>query len=267
MTTQALAANGAKVYIAGRTKEKLDSVVSKYGGSNLPSDSKGSIHAIAADISSKEGIQKLHDKITKQEDCVCILVNNAGISSKSIETDSGGDANAARKNLFESEDSNFEDWNATYNTNVSSCFFVTTAFLPLLRRSTEKHPGWSATVINITSISGQIMRSQHHFAYNASKAAAIHLTRMMAAELAQVDRLGIRVNSIAPGVFPSEMTAGESDEHQKSVLEKEKYEKVPAGRPGKDEDFAQAVLFAACNQYINGITVTVDGGYTLHAGM
>lgn len=95
--------------------------------------------------------------------------------------------------------------------------------------------------------------------------AAIHLTKMLASEIAE-NGLKIRVNSIAPGVFPSEMTADGSDENQKSHIEKEKYEKVPARRPGKDEDMAAAVLFCAACQYLNGVTVPVDGGYILHAG-
>lgn len=90
---------------------------------------------------------------------------------------------------------------------------------------------------------------------------------MMAAEIAENGHK-IRVNSIAPGVFPSEMTADESDEYQKSHIDAEKYKgKVPAGRPGRDIDMAQAVLALAANQYIDGQTVVVDGGYTLTMGM
>lgn len=109
--------------------------------------------------------------------------------------------------------------------------------------------------------------AQHHFAYNASKGAAIHLTRILASEIASNGHK-IRVNSLAPGVFPSEMTAGESNEYQKSHIPKEKYEsKVPAGRPGRDVDMAQGVLFAVTNQYLNGQNFAIDGGYTLSAGM
>jgi len=134
---------------------------------------------------------------------------------------------------------------------------MTMAFLPMFQKASEHQNGYSGTVINI-SISGIIQSSQHHFGYNASKAAAIHVTKILAAEVAN-NGLKIRVNGIAPGVFPSEMTAGESGRDQKSHIEKKKYEKVPARRPGKDQDMAGAVLFATANQYLNGQTVAVDG--------
>lgn len=79
--------------------------------------------------------------------------------------------------------------------------------------------------------------------------------------------LKIRVNSIAPGVFPSEMTAGESGEDQKSEIPKEKFEgKVPADRPGNDRDMGNGMLFVASNQYVNGQTIVIDGGYVLKYG-
>lgn len=67
-------------------------------------------------------------------------------------------------------------------------------------------------------------------------------------------------------VFPGEMTAKDSGPDQKSVLPKEKYEKVPARRPSSDRNMANAILFAATNQYFNGQLVAVDGGYILHSG-
>lgn len=76
----------------------------------------------------------------------------------------------------------------------------------------------------------------------------------------------VRINAIAPGVFPSEMTAGESKDNQKSEIPAEKYEHLPARRPGNDRDMANAILFAATNQYLNGQIVPVDGGYLLKFG-
>ncbi|KAM0330839.1 hypothetical protein ACHAQA_003794 [Verticillium albo-atrum] len=262
MATQALAANGAKVYITGRTKEKLDNVVETYG-----KDIRGTIIGLPADVTRKDEIARLVRELEARESCLCVLVNNAGVSSASFEVESDSGSDMKRK-LFDDGAADFDDWLSTYQTNVPAGYFLSTSLLPLLEKSTEKHAGWSSTIINITSISGMIQKSQHHFSYNASKAAAIHVSRMLAHEIAQ-NGVKVRVNSLAPGVFPSEMTTKESaDAAQKSQIPKEKYEsKVPAARPGRDEDMAGAILFFATNQYLNGQNVAVDGGYTLQAGM
>lgn len=260
MATQALAVNGAKVYITGRTGEKLDRVTELYGKS-IP----GQIIPITSDMTSKESIQELVKEIESKEKSLHILINNAGISSSTANTEAD-DPKKLQQALFQHSSSTFDEWERIFRTNVTQLFFTTAAFLPLLQKGTDLDHGWSSTVINISSISGIVKTSQHHFAYNASKAAAVHLSKMLAHEVTS-SGLKIRINSIAPGVFPSEMTAQNSDEKQKSALPKEKYEqKVPAGRPGKEEDMAGVVLFAAANQYLNGQTVVVDGGYVLTAG-
>ncbi|SPQ19841.1 9fca1cb0-977e-4fdf-86d1-85938e8fefb0 [Thermothielavioides terrestris] len=260
MITQALAVNGARVYIVGRTGEKLDRVVQTYNR-----DIEGEIIALTGDVTKKDDVARLVREVEAREPCLCILVNNAGVASEPVQPESGSAAEM-RRNLFDTSGATARDWTATYEADVVSVYFATAAFLPLLQRSSKRHPHWSGTAINVTSISGLVKAAQHHFAYNAAKAAAGHLTRMLAAEIAAAGHK-IRVNALAPGVFPSEMTAGESDEFQKSHLDKEKYErKVPAGRPGRDIDMAQAVLALACNQYIDGQTLVVDGGYTLAMG-
>lgn len=76
-----------------------------------------------------------------------------------------------KESLFDNKDSTIEDWVDTYKTNVPQIFFMTTAFLPLLNKATEHQHGYSGCVINICSISGIVKTAQHHFAYNASKAA------------------------------------------------------------------------------------------------
>ncbi|CAI4220079.1 unnamed protein product [Parascedosporium putredinis] len=228
MAAQALAVNGAKVYITGRTKEKLDTVVSKYG-----QDIAGELIAVTCDVTQKQSVSELYDYISSRENA-CEAFQRA-------------------------DKSNYEDWAAVYSTNTSAAYFVTTAFLPLLNYSTEKHEGWSGMVINISSVSGRIKTGQHHYSYNASKAATTHLTRMLASDFL-TNGVRIRVNSISPGLFPSEMTTDGSDEQQKSHLSKESGSDSPAERPGKDEDMAAAVLFCAANQFLNGQDVTVDGG-------
>jgi len=262
MATQALAVNGAKVYIVGRTEEKLERVAEIYGKDDLT----GQIIPITADVTQKSEIDKLVKEISSRENHLHILINNAGISSESRQDVGRTHPEKLRETLFDNDASTFEEWESVYRTNVAQIYFMTAAFLPLLQRGTEAEPKFSSTVLNITSISGIMKISQHHFAYNASKGAAIHLTKMLAHEVSS-SNLKIRINNIAPGVFPSEMTAQESDEKQKSSLPRDKVgDKAPAGRPGNDRDMGNAVLFAVSNQYLNGQTITVDGGYVLSAG-
>lgn len=158
-----------------------------------------------------------------------------------------------------------EEWTSVYATNVVGPFLLTTGFLPLLQKATELHYGYSGCVINITSISGLVRISQGHFSYNASKGAQIHLNKMLSAEIAKAG-FKIRVNGIAPGVFPSEMTTQESDDKQKSHMPKDQKEGLPSQRPGHDRDMAAAILFAASCQYLNGQNIPVDGGYLIQVG-
>ncbi|TKA83754.1 hypothetical protein B0A55_00048 [Friedmanniomyces simplex] len=262
MFTQALAVNGAKVYIVGRTEEKLETVANTYS-----QGISGQIIPLPADCTSKDEIAKLYKTVADKEDHLDILINNAGIMTGNTITTEAKTGEEMKKNMFDDEKNSFEDWDAVYRTNVSHCYFMSTAFIPLLEKATSHGQGWSGTIVNTCSISGQVKTMQHHPQYNASKAGTIHLTRMLANELAQ-NEIKIRVNSIAPGVFPSEMTAGSSGANQKSELPKDQFEgKVPAKRPGSDRDMASAILFCVTNTYLNGQTITVDGGYTLTSGL
>jgi len=157
-----------------------------------------------------------------------------------------------------------EDWNSVINTNVTSVYFSTVAFLPLLQAAITEAPQrshLSPSTIVISSMSGIMRNAQGHFAYNAAKGATVHLAKLMSAEF---EKVGVRVNSIAPGYFPSEMTTGESDETNKSGLPadevKNKGHEVPAGRAGADDEMAMAVLMLAKNKYVNGEIIAVDGG-------
>jgi len=153
-----------------------------------------------------------------------------------------------------------EVWADTYNTDVTSVYFSTVAFLPLLQAGKESHGHLSASVIVISSMSGIMRHAQGHFSYNAAKGGTVQLTKLMSAEF---QKLGIRVNSIAPGYFPSEMTAKESGSDQKSHLPDEKVQEkghVPAERPGSDEEMAQSVIYLAKCAYVNGEIIAVDGG-------
>ncbi len=219
MIAQALQSNGAKVYITGRREEALDAVVKQY------SKGPGSIHALPGDITKKDECIRLAEEVGKNESKgVHLLVNNAGIArddhtkfSKNGQPDMKS-AESISKHMLKSEVS---DWQDTFETNIMSA-----AFLPLLAKGRNVTPGYTSSIVNITSISGLMKGSSSgQFAYATSKAGFVHLTRMLATTLAET---GVRVNQIAPGIFPSEMTTGESDETQKSELSSEMSN--PAGK-------------------------------------
>ncbi|PBP28134.1 putative Rhamnolipids biosynthesis 3-oxoacyl-reductase [Diplocarpon rosae] len=265
MITQTLAANGAKVYITGRREEALKTVVRTYN------TGPGKIIALPGDISKKDEITRLVKEVESEEpNGIHLLVNNAGIARDDNTKYSNGKPNfklsASIPSAYSAESisehlmkSDPQAWADTFATNVSSQFFVSAAFLPLLAKSLTA--GFSPSIVNITSISGVMKGSSNgQFAYASSKAAFLHLTRMMAMTFVEAK---VRVNSIAPGVFPSEMTAGGSNEYQKSTLDSEASN--PAGRYGHDTDMGACVLFLAGpgGAFLNGQVIYPDGGIIL----
>jgi NAD(P)-dependent dehydrogenase (short-subunit alcohol dehydrogenase family) len=120
-------------------------------------------------------------------------------------------------------------WRIAYAGNVWSHHFLTAALLPLLVKGAKAAPGHSSVVLNVASVAGLTKtHSQGQFAYSSSKAALIHLTREWAHTFMP---LGVRVNCIAPGVFPNEISLGRFDEDRRSRQEEEVGKKFPAGEP------------------------------------
>ncbi|KAF1849690.1 NAD(P)-binding protein [Cucurbitaria berberidis CBS 394.84] len=253
MAAQALAANGAKVYITGRRKEVLENAAKTHS----PSGGGQIIPLGPYDVTKKDDLEGMYQELSSKEKYINLLVAAAGISGEKVEPDAEN-ATDMKKKLWENE--TFEGWADTYNTDVTSVYFSTVVLLPLLQAGTESHGHLSASVIVISSMSGIMRHAQGHFSYNAAKGGTVHLTKLMSGEF---QKLRIRVNSIAPGYFPSEMTAKESNEDQKSHVPDEKIQEkghVPMERAGSDAEMAQAVLFLTRNNYVNGEIIAVDGG-------
>jgi len=261
MATQALAANGAKVYITGRRMEVLENAAKHHSPHSSQTKLNGQIIPIGpCDVTSKTDLERLVSEIESKEKYLSLFVAAAGVSGPKGFADST-DAKEIKKELWKE---GVDEWNATYNTDVTSVYFSTVAFLPLLQAAPEGH---RSSVIVISSMSGKMRHSQAHFSYNAAKAATAHLSNMMSKEFAKT---GVRVNSIAPGYFPSEMTMKESDDKNKVEMPDEKVKdkghEVPAGRSGSDEEMAQLVLFLASCGYVNGQIVALDGGVLNEVG-
>jgi len=282
MASQALAANGAKVYITGRRMEVLENAAKEHCPSSSKAqsddmassmrDSGGRILPIGpCDVTSKADLEKLVKQISEKEDHIDLLICNAGIAGPKVEPKEENALELSKK-LWEGE--TVEDWQKTFQTDVTSVYFTTVALLPLLQAAhngketgadtrqdgSGKQEKFGPSVITISSMSGLMRNAQGHFSYNAAKGATVHISKLMSAEF---QKLGVRVNSIAPGYFPSEMTTQKSDEKNKSQMPEGKIEStghVPVMREGRDEEMGMAVLFLAKNGYVNGEIIAVDGG-------
>ncbi|KAF7299142.1 NAD(P)-binding protein [Mycena indigotica] len=267
MISTGLAANGAKVYITGRRKDVLDKVVNAWN-SKPEGERKAGMVAVQMDVTSQESILGAKKLIQEKEGKLHILVNNAGQVGPTSpffndpQAPERKDIETLGQSLFEKQ--TFSQWSDLYTINTFSIFFVSTAFLGLLDKGSQegsKWPGFTSSIINITSISGVIKLAQEHFAYNSAKAAASHLTKMMATEFA-LKGAKVRVNAIAPGVYASEMTfdeipPAEVDKIGKGVMP------VPAQRAGTAEEMAGTVIYLAspAGCYTNGQEIVIDGGY------
>lgn len=174
MCTQALVANGATVYITGRRKEALDTVVKNY------STGPGKIIAVPADITSKDECLRLAKEVGQQEqNGIHLLVNNAGIARddntklSNNEPDSWEDADALSKHMLESDPA---AWEETFRTNIIAQFFVAAAFTPLLAKANKsgyepfKGIKYTSSIVNISSISG-LMKGSSSGEFDATPAA------------------------------------------------------------------------------------------------
>ncbi|KAI1017789.1 hypothetical protein LB504_003829 [Fusarium proliferatum] len=238
MITQALQSNDSMVYITGRRKEVLEQMQKTYG------TGPGSIYLLPGDVSEKDEAIRLAEEAGIAED------DNTKFSSAG-EPDMS-DAKALSEHFLQTEP---QQWAATLKTGP---YYISMAFLPLLAKGRETTPGYSSQIINVSSISGAMKdSSMGQPACATSKAALTHLSRMIATLTEDVK---VRVNVIAPGLFPSEMTTGESDEGNKSNINKKMSN--PAGRPGHDTDMAATILFLAGKGglFYSGQIVYLDGG-------
>lgn len=263
VTANALADNGCKVYITGRRKEPLEAAKR----SSSEAKGKGEIIPIVADVSTKEGIIALRDAIGANETHLNLLVNNHGVSMGAPNiNDCPQTAEGLSKKMF--EDESFERWSETYTINTTSYYFTSFAFLPLLAAAKSSPAGEAGNIVILSSMSGITPTSQRgQFNYNAGKAATISLSKMLATEFARRG-MGVRVNCICPGYFPSGMTVIHPDENTGSDEQEKDYRDnwgIPFGRPGSAVDYAQCILGLATNKYTTGAEIVIDGGWLLKA--
>jgi NAD(P)-dependent dehydrogenase (short-subunit alcohol dehydrogenase family) len=222
-----LAEAGAQVVAAARRLERLEALAGEHP----------SIHPLACDVTTEEGPRELVASALERFGRVDVCVNNAGIAS-------GGPEQQATLDGFR----------AVLRVNLEALFAVSLAAAAPMR---EQGGG---SVVNVSSMFGSVASAPVPDAgYVASKSAVNGLTRELAAQWAAD---GVRVNAIAPGWFPSELTAELlDDERSRRWLERQ----CPMGRPGRIDELDGVLLFLAsdASSYCTGQVITVDGGWTI----
>ena len=235
--TCGLVANGATVYIASRkdTSSFADALTSAAGSSG------GRCISMRADLANDDGVVALAAELLAREKSLHLLVNNSGTNwAEDVSTYP------------------MKAWDKVYALNVKAVFHLTRECLPLLEASGTK--GDPARVVNISSIEGLIVPAHDTYAYSSGKAAVSHMTRVMAGKF---EGRNITVNAILPGPFRSRMMAG--------TLKAAGEDLIASGtvlnRIGEPQDIAGTTLFLAskAGSYVNGATLTCDGGMTVKA--
>ena len=224
-TAKAFAAEGASVFITGRGQDALDAAVREIGGQ---------VVGVRGDMSQLADIDRLYDAVQQKHALIDVVFANAG----------GGDM-APLGAITE------EQYQRTFDTNVKGVLFTVQKALPLLKDG--------ASVI-LTSSTTSVSGTPAFSVYSATKAAVRNFARNWILDLK--DRR-IRVNAVSPGVTD---TAGLNDlfgggaqaESTKDYLAG----LIPAGRVGKPDEIAKAVLFLASDDasFVNGVELFVDGG-------
>jgi NAD(P)-dependent dehydrogenase (short-subunit alcohol dehydrogenase family) len=230
MIAAGLVTAGACVYITSRKPD-----IAEQTARELSAD--GECFALPANLATPEAAVALAGQIKAREQRLDILVNNAG-------------------KTWGAPLESFPDkaWPDVMAVNVQGPFTLIRETLPLLKSAGSIDD--PARVINIGSVAGSVVEPLQAYSYAASKAAIHHLSRVLAADLAQFH---VTVNVIVPGFFPTQMTAHlrENEETHRSLLGR-----VPLRRLGRAEDIAGACVFLAsrAGSYITGAELHLDGG-------
>ena len=226
---EALGEAGARVVVSARKTNELEAAVALLEECGVQAD------WIAADSSQPAEVQRLADEAIARLGHVDILVNNAGATW-------GAPA----------EDHPLEAWDKVMNLNVRSIFLLSQAV-----GKASMIPRRRGRIINVASIAGLSGNTggMTTVAYNTSKAAVLNFTRALAGEWGAH---GINVNALAPGFFPSKMTAGLLAHVGVDNMRAH----APLRRLGDDEDLKGAALLLASDagKHITGQLIAVDGG-------
>ena len=180
-----------------------------------------------ADVSKEADVCKVFSKLQSLD----VLVNNAGVSL-----------------IKQIQDVSLAEFERVFAVNMGGAFLCAREAAKLM--IAQK----SGLIVNVSSVWGEVGGSCESV-YSASKAAILGFTKALAKELGYS---GVRVNAISPGVIQTQMNAHFSKEDMRALQEE-----IPLGRIGETDDIAKAVVFLEENEYITGIDLPVNGGFSI----
>lgn len=180
-----------------------------------------------ADVADENAVMALFRTVGR----VDILVNNAGVSL-----------------IKQIQDTSYEEFNRLMAVNVGGAFLCSRE---AAKGMIERQKG---LIVHISSVWGEVGGSCESV-YSASKAALVGFTKALAKELGWS---GIRVNCVSPGVIDTPMNAHFTQEEVLAMQEE-----IPVGRMGTGEEVAKAVVFLEENEYVTGVDLPVNGGFSI----
>ena len=226
---EGLAQAGATVVVAGRSAERGQQraeAIAELGGQ---------AEYLAVDVTNRESMQQLLAEVLERHGQVDMLVNCAGVNS-----------------AVPYEEITDEDWESIFQGNVAATQKGCQIFAAHMATQTK-----GGSILNVGSVTAHLPLSRV-FAYSASKAAVVNLTKNVAREYATQ---GVRVNVICPGFFPAEQN--------RKILDQERVDNIMAGTPmqrfGEPQELVGAALLLLSREagsFVTGCELYVDGGFT-----
>ncbi|WP_346243219.1 SDR family NAD(P)-dependent oxidoreductase [Shouchella clausii] len=221
-----LAKQGASIVVADLNAEGIQDTVKAVEAAG--SKALG----VELNVTNKESVDKMIEKVLAEFGRIDILVNNAGISQK-----------------VTVEDMTLEDMSKVFSVNMFGLFLCTQAVLKTMK---EQQFG---RIVSLSSVSakrgGGVFGGAH---YSASKAAVLGFSKNLAREVATD---GITVNCVAPGLVNTEIWKSLPEEDAKKVIDA-----IPVGRPGETDEIASTIAFLVSDEasYITGEEIDINGG-------
>lgn len=249
-----LAANGARVGILGRRKEKAEQVANEIEGAG------GQALALPADILDKELLEEARGAVLERWGSIDMLVNAAGGNVPEATLREGAD-------VFDLPQ---EAIRRVFDLNFLGTLLPSQVFGAAMVGGEAGGRNGRGCIVNISSMAASRPLT-NVVGYSAAKAAVDNLTRWLAVELARKYGPGLRVNAIAPGFFVGEQNRtlllnedGSPTERGRTII----YH-TPAGRFGDPEELVGTLVWlcSPASDFVNGIVVPVDGGYSAFSGV